>query len=161
VLHWKRASFGGYIRATAKQQGLSESTENLQELGAALVKEPDRFCDAVLAYCGWQAGEPLVIEGVRHQEIMNSLRQRVAPLEVRLVHLEVDEQERNRRLEKRESSTPDRTKAVESHSTERQVRDILPQNADLRISTQGPEEIVVEKIVEWIQSGNTSHSECY
>jgi cytidylate kinase/transcriptional regulator with XRE-family HTH domain/Zn-dependent peptidase ImmA (M78 family) len=160
ALNWKLASFGQYLRAKAKQQGVSESTENLQELGAAMVQEPDQFCDAVLAFSGWQSGEPLVIEGIRHQEIMESLRRRVAPLEVRLVYLDVDEEERKRRLEKREQSTPDRTWAVESHSTEKQVKHILPQQADLRISTQETEEVVVHRIVEWVQSGNTSQSGC-
>ena len=103
ALDWKWASFGEYLRSVAKHEGVSDSTETLQELGATLARQPDRFCREVLSHWGWQAGEPLVIEGVRHKEILNSLRQLVAPLEARLVFLSIDEQERFRRLAQRES----------------------------------------------------------
>jgi transcriptional regulator with XRE-family HTH domain/cytidylate kinase len=156
VLNWPRASFGEYLRAAVKRQGLSDATENLQELGANMAKEPDRFCDAVLTFSNWEAGEPLVVEGIRHQEILDSLRRKVAPLEVRLIYLYVDEAERLRRLKEREPSTPDRIEAVENHSTESQVKNVLPESADLRVSTQEKPEVVVDKIVDWIESGNTA-----
>ena len=155
VLNWTRASFGEYLRAAAKHQGLSDATENLQELGANMAKQPDRFCDAVLTFSNWEAGEPLVVEGIRHQEILNSLRRKVAPLEVRLVYLDVDETERLRRLNEREPSTPDRIEAVENHSTESQAKSVLPESADFRVSTQETPEVVIDRIVDWIESGNT------
>jgi cytidylate kinase len=154
VLNWPVASFGDYLRAAAKRQGVSDATENLQELGATLAKEPDRFCDAVLTFSKWEAGEPLVVEGIRHQEILESLRRRVAPLEVRLVYLEIDEPERVRRLNEREPSTTARIQAVENHSTESQVKNVLLESADFRVSTREATEVVINKIVDWIQSGN-------
>jgi transcriptional regulator with XRE-family HTH domain/cytidylate kinase len=156
VLNWPRASFGDYLRAAAKRQGVGDATENLQELGATLAQEPDRFCDAVLTFSKWEAGEPLVVEGIRHQEILDSLRRKVAPLEVRLVYLELGEMERLRRLAEREFSTDERIRAVESHSTESQVKDVLFDAADFRVSTETSTEVVVDKIVDWIQSGNAS-----
>ena len=158
VLNWPRASFGEYLRAAAKRQGISDATENLQELGAALAKEPDRFCDAVLTFSEWEAGEPLVVEGIRHQEVLESLRRKVAPLEVRLVYLDIDESERIRRLNEREPSSTDRMKAVESHSTESQVKDVLSESADFHVSTKEPSNLVIDKIVDWIQSGNANQT---
>lgn len=160
ALEWKWASFGTYLRAAAKHEGVSDSTENLQELGAMLVKQPDRFCREVLSYSGWQAGEPLIIEGVRHREVMESLRKIVAPLEARLVFLDVEEAVRMRRLEEREQSSEERTKAVEEHSTERQVKEILPAEADFRIGTDQEPEVVVRKIIEWIHAGPTATTGC-
>jgi cytidylate kinase len=156
VLNWPRASFGEYLRAAAKRQGVGDATENLQELGATLAQDPDRFCDAVLTFSKWEAGEPLVVEGIRHQEILDSLRRKVAPLEVRLVYLELDETERLRRLTEREFSTKQRVEAVESHSTESQVKNVLFDAADFRVSTEDSADVVVDKIVDWIQSGNAS-----
>jgi transcriptional regulator with XRE-family HTH domain/cytidylate kinase len=158
VLNWPRASFGEYLRAAAKRQGISDATENLQELGAALAKEPDRFCDAVLTFSEWEAGEPLVVEGIRHQEILESLRRKVAPLEVRLVYLDIDEPERVRRLNEREPSTTARMQAVEGHSTESQVKDVLSESADFHVSTREPSELVIDRIVDWIQSGNANQT---
>jgi transcriptional regulator with XRE-family HTH domain/cytidylate kinase len=160
ALEWKWASFGTYLRAAAKHEGVSDSTENLQELGAMFVKQPDRFCREVLSYSGWQAGEPLIIEGVRHREVMESLRKIVAPLEARLVFLDVEEAERMRRLEEREQSSEERTKAVEEHSTEKQVKEILPAEADFRIGTDQEPEAVVRKIIEWIHAGPTLTTGC-
>ena len=160
ALNWKKASFGEYLRATARHEGVSDSTENLQELGASLVKEPDRFCREVLSYCGWQSGEPLIVEGVRHKEIMDSLRKLVAPLEARLIFLEVDESERQRRLEAREESSEQRTKAVEEHSTEKQVKDVLPAEADLNIGTREEPKVLVQKILEWIHAGSAIGTGC-
>lgn len=160
TLKWKWASFGTYLRVAAKNEGVSDSTENLQELGAMFVKEPDRFCREVLSYSGWQAGEPLIIEGVRHREVMESLRKIVAPLEARLVFLDVEEAERMRRLEEREPSSDERTKAIEEHSTERQVKEILPAEADFRIRTDQEPEAVVRRIIEWIHAGPTVMTGC-
>ncbi len=156
VLNWPRASFGEYLRAAARRQGLADATENLQELGAALAEEPDRFCDAVLTFSKWEAGEPLIVEGVRHETILESLRRKVAPLEVRLVYLDIDETERVRRLSQREFSTEQRITAVENHSTESQVKNVLSDAADFHISTEESTDIVVGKIVDWIQSGKAS-----
>jgi cytidylate kinase len=160
ALDWKWASFGEYLRSVAKHEGVSDSTETLQELGATLAREPERFCREVLSHWGWQAGEPLIIEGVRHKEILNSLRQLVAPLEARLVFLSIDEQERFRRLEQREESSEQRTKAIEEHSTEKQVKDVLPAEADLNIDTSEEPDLVVQKIVEWIHAGSSVTTGC-
>jgi len=40
------------------------------------------------------AGEPLVIDGIRHEEVIESLRKLVAPLEMRVVYLDVDDKQR-------------------------------------------------------------------
>jgi transcriptional regulator with XRE-family HTH domain/cytidylate kinase len=160
ALDWKWASFGGYLRAVAKNEGVADSTETLQELGATFAREPDRFCREVLSHWGWQAGEPLIVEGVRHKEILNSLRQLVAPLEARLVFLSVDEQERFRRLERREESSVQRMKALEEHSTEKQVKDVLPAEADLNVDTSEDPERVVQRIVEWIHAGSATTTGC-
>lgn len=160
ALDWKWASFGEYLRSVAKHEGVSDSTETLQELGATLARQPDRFCREVLSHWGWQAGEPLVIEGVRHKEILNSLRQLVAPLEARLVFLSIDEQERFRRLAQREESSQERMKAIEEHSTERQVKDVLPAEADLNIDTSEEPDLVVQKIIEWIHAGSSVTTGC-
>lgn len=156
VLNWQRASFGEYLRAAAKRQGVADATENLQELGASLAKDPDRFCDAVLTFSKWEAGEPLIVEGIRHESILESLRRKVAPLEVRLVYLDLSEAERVKRLSRREPSTELRIHLVENHSTEIEVKSVLADAADFRVSTEEGTELAVSRIVEWIQSGDTS-----
>jgi hypothetical protein len=59
-------------------------------------------------------------------------------------------------LTQREVSTEQRIDAVENHSTESQVKSVLADAADFRVSTEESTELVVGRIVEWIQSGNAS-----
>ena len=154
ALQWKRASFGDYVRTVAKSQGLETSREVLQELGASLAKKPEEFCRAMLAHYGWQSGEPLVIDGVRHKEILDALRLIVAPLEVRVVYLDIDEEKRHQRLMQEEEGDPKKLAQVESHSTEQQVGDLLPKIADLKVSGDRPVEELVRDIVTWVHQAD-------
>jgi transcriptional regulator with XRE-family HTH domain/dephospho-CoA kinase len=154
ALQWKRASFGDYVRTVAKSQGLETSREVLQELGAALVKRPEEFCRAMLAHYGWQSGEPLVIDGVRHKEILDALRVIVAPLEVRVVYLDIDEEKRHERLLREEEGDSKKLAQVEAHSTEQQAGDLLPKIADLKVSGDRPVEDLVRDIVTWIHQAD-------
>jgi dephospho-CoA kinase len=161
ALGWPRASFGDYVRTVAKNSGLDESREVLQELGASLIERGvDDFCRAVLANCGWNAGEPLVIDGIRHEEVIESLRKLVAPLEMRVVYLDVDDKQRLENLRKREEDVPEGLKLVEAHATEEQVKDRLPGLADLRLPGDRPVPELVSTLVTWIHQGDGAQRMC-
>jgi transcriptional regulator with XRE-family HTH domain/dephospho-CoA kinase/Zn-dependent peptidase ImmA (M78 family) len=154
ALQWKRASFGDYVRTVAKSEGLEPSRDVLQELGASLAKKPEEFCRAMLAHYGWQSGEPLVIDGVRHKEILDALRRIVAPLEVRVVYLAIDDQKRHERLMQEDQIDEKKLGQVEAHSTEKQVMDVLPKIADLTVSAERPIEDLVRDIVTWVHQAD-------
>jgi dephospho-CoA kinase len=157
ALDWKRASFGEYVRIVAKSLGLEPSREVLQDIGASLVKNPEEFCRAMLAHYGWQSGEPLVIDGVRHREIMEALRRIVAPLELRLVYLDISDEQRRERLVREEDVGPDKISKVEAHPTEKQVSEVLPGIADLRVSADRPVADLVRDIVSWVHQADSTH----
>jgi len=151
MLGWPRASFGDYLRSVAKGSGLDESREVLQELGASLIeKGVEDFCRAVLAHYKWSAGEPLVIDGIRHAEVVEALRKVVAPLEVRIVYVDVGDDKRLERLRRMDESMPGKFKEIESHSTEQQVKELLPALADLRLAGDRPVSELVSVIVDWV-----------
>lgn len=162
ALGWKRASFGDYIRTVARSEGLGESREILQELGSSLVKNPKDFCRAMLAHFQWEAGEPLVIDGVRHAEIAEALRVIVAPIELRMIYLEVDEEIRLQRIREEDAAeaVPERMNRIESHSTEEQVSSRLPGLADLTVSVNRPADVVAREIVNWVHYGNEAETFC-
>ena len=56
ALHWRRASFGDYVRArVAEQGGDPASREDLQNLGQALVEaNPEAFAVAVIHAAGYE-----------------------------------------------------------------------------------------------------------
>ena len=154
ALQWKRASFGDYVRTVAKSEGLEPSREVLQDLGASLATKPEEFCRAVLTHYGWQSGEPLVIDGLRHKEILDALRRIVAPLEVRVVYLEIDDQRRHERLMQEEHVDEKKLSQVEAHSTEKQVANVLPNLADLTVSADRPVDDLVRDIVTWVHQAD-------
>jgi transcriptional regulator with XRE-family HTH domain len=161
-LGWRRASFGDYLRTLAKSSGLDDkSREVLQYLGGGLIeKGVDDFCRAVLTHYGWNAGEPLIIDGIRHAEVVESLRKLVAPLELRVVFLEVEDEQRLKRLKAQDERMIENLTLVEGHVTEQQVKDLLPGLADLRLSSNRPVPELVSTLVNWIHQGDGTRDAC-
>lgn len=155
ALGWPRASFGDYLRIFAKSSGLGESREVLQEIGASLVaKDVEGFCRAVLTHYQWSAGEPLIVDGIRHAEVVDALRRLVAPLELRLVYIDVDEEARRARLRQDDGDLPEKLQMVERHSTEEQVKNRVPALADLRLPGDKPVVELVSTVVNWVHQGD-------
>ena len=161
ALGWSYASFGDYIRSIALSQGLDDTREVLQELGADLVnKDAEDFCRSLLAYYNWRSGEPLIIDGLRHKEIADALRRLVAPLEIRIVLLEVDKETRKARLAKEKQRDFEMFEEVHKHPTEMQVKTELPRIADLRLQGNRPVQDLVRDIVTWVRQGDGVYKEC-
>src|SRR5262245_37743225 len=69
-----RVSFGEYLRGLARERGLEMTREVLQDLGEQLVRKDVRgFCEDVLKQQPWEPGRPLIIDGVRHIEVLEAL----------------------------------------------------------------------------------------
>lgn len=145
---WDYVSFGNYVRLVTEQRGLPAKREVWQEVGEDLIRTNlEGFCRSVLAQApNWKPGKPLVIDGVRHVEVSNLLKEIVAPAKYILALLEVDEEVRMDRLHKEETKEDSVIKRVESHSTEEQVKAVIPQIADYRIDGNEPIDILIEKL---------------
>ncbi len=132
------ASFGGFVRKIATDLGMDHSRESLQAVGEELeAKDAALFCRAVLGDAGWNAGEPVVVEGIRHVRILDILKSLVAPQRVFLVYLQAPDELRRRRLQGRGAQEAQYLERAETHSTERDVIAELPQLANLVLSTEG------------------------
>jgi cytidylate kinase/transcriptional regulator with XRE-family HTH domain/DNA-binding phage protein len=161
ALGWKRASFGDYLRDFAKGQGLETSREVLQELGESLInKGVDEFCRSVLTHYEWRSGEPLVIDGIRHRAVVEALTKLVAPLELRLVFVEVAERERLKRLQRLEKDILPRLADVEGHSTEREVVATLRDIAQWRINGDRRPDEVVQDILGKVRQADGVEQTC-
>jgi len=151
-LGWPRAGFGDYLRGLAAIRGLGGARETLQELGASLIRDSlEQFCLSVLNSAGWEPGEGIVLDGIRHVQTLNTLRNIVAPMPVLLIYLDVPEVLRGERLRERGISESV-AELHERHSTERQVMDALPSIADFRIDASAPLISVQAEIVAWIHA---------
>ena len=133
----RRVSFGDYVREVAAERGLTPTREVLQSLGEELeAADVNRFCRAVIDFAEWQSGSSLVIDGIRHIHVLKNLRSLVEPTPLILVFVEADEPLRTSRLAERGEGEDARLGLVESHSTERDVLEGLPQLANFRLSAE-------------------------
>lgn len=136
-LRWKFASFGGFVRKTATSRGVEHTRESLQAIGEELeASDPVMFCRAVLDDAGWHPGESVVVEGVRHVRIWETLKNLAGSQPIFLVYLDASEELRRARLRERGAQEASYLAKAEAHSTERDAIAELPQLADLVLSTE-------------------------
>ena len=150
TLGCNRVSFGSHVRTIARARGLAETRENLQSVGELLAGgDLKQFCSDVLAQAPWKPGSTLVVDGVRHVEVVKELKALVSPSALRLIHVDVDASSRERRLQERvPGELP--LELLERHSTEIQVRTELRQLADLVVDGTRSADAVASEISTWV-----------
>ena len=79
---------------------------------------------------------------------------------MRVVFLDMKDEKRLDNLRKREQAAPENLELVEAHATEEQVKNVLPQLADLRLPGDRPVEELVSTVVTWIHQGDSAQSVC-
>lgn len=149
VAGWPRVSFGDYVRQVTQTRGLEGNRKNWQAVGEMLIREDvDEFCRAVLAQARWKAGGDLVIDGVRHVEVLEALKSLLLPSRIYLVYVDVDEPSRDLRLRSM-TSCGESLAELEQHSTEIAVRTALPRLAHLIVDGTRPMNDLVTEITRW------------
>lgn len=125
-------SFGNFVRSNAVKQGKdSTSRDVLQALGESLIRDLGwhQFCLDVLAGAGWAEGQAVVIDGIRHVDVLRELKGILNPVELMLVYVEITSNVQDERYSRMDGSTPLKQAVV--HSTEADVESLLKQEADL------------------------------
>jgi dephospho-CoA kinase len=150
-LNWPRASFGDYVRMEARRQGLNESRDVLQRIGAELVQDPDKLCYSMLGKVSWKPGENLVIDGIRHSRIIDSLLKLTNLSKVFLIFVETEEQSLRKRFSDKSTFGEDDLLRFEEHSTEAEVKEGLSDKADLIVDGTRLIKELVQEIVTWLQ----------
>ncbi len=153
-LGWTFASFGDYLRREAQRLNLDHtSREVLQSLGnQSIAGGWEDFCSAVLKDAGWQNGDGLVIDGIRHIQATEVLRRLVAPLELFLVYVSTDKAVRKVRLRERSVSEDSLIEILEKHDTETQVKEILEIYADLVVDGNRDLKEIIRFILSWMDA---------
>ena len=149
-MHSKHAGFGDHFRAMASRLGLEPSDRVLlQRLGEEQVRlSPDNVCRELLSSNDWKPGDgTIVVDGVRHLEVLKALKNIVAPLPVFLVYVQ-----RNK-IRSAQLSTKVGKRNMElfdAHSTELQ-NDILRSSADIIVSAEDDPALVVDRLVRQLE----------
>jgi hypothetical protein len=131
--------------------------EALQELGDELVRRDIRgFCEDVLKENPWRSGVPLVIDGVRHLEVLRELHELLAPAPEYLIYINVDRRTQLNRLELDDLPHTKPLEELEQHPTEVQVRSVLPDKAHLVLDGTLPAEELAHRVVDFLaRAGRT------
>lgn len=152
-LHSKHASFGDHFRAMATRLGHNASDRALlQRLGEEQVRlSPDNVCKELLN--AWKPSDgTIVIDGVRHLEILKALKNVVAPLAVFLVYVQRDKI-RSTQLSNKVGKNS--MELFEAHSTELQ-NNILRSSADLIVSAEDDPTRVVDRLLRLLEESRTN-----
>lgn len=149
-LRWKYISFGNYVRKEMARLGVdTPSREQLQDLGEGMIsKGVETFCFSILSDVAWNIGDGAVFDGLRHFEVLTTLRRIFLPSKIFLIYIELDELTINNRLARRE--TNENIQSLKLHSTEQQVAGILKLHADLVIYGRIDIDESVQKICNWL-----------
>lgn len=143
-------SFGDYVRHVASLRGLDYSRDTLQSLGENLIKEQGwlKFCINVLHHGGWNTSKPVILDGIRHVEALECIKQIVHPLEVILVFIQLAPVERARRITGRDKTDEPNLNRFDDHSTETQVNSTLLAAANIVVDGDMPLESLKNKVSE-------------
>lgn len=146
-----RVSFSEYLQRFAAEHRKPVTRETLQEIGNQLLHEDLRgFCFAVLKQQKWRSDAPLIVDGIRHAEVLEELRSIFTPAVVCLFFIKVDPQTQQKRLSEDELRHDLSLVDLEKHSTEQQVRKILPTKASLILDGTKPTEQSLQKIDDFL-----------
>ena len=151
-LNWPRVSFGDRVRTVAQQAGLDAADRDvLQQLGELLVqKDAPKFCADVLAQADakWTPGEGIILDGLRHAEVVTVLRAMLAPMDLCIILVSTDKKIRESRLP--DSAGSSALAEWEKHPMEIQVTDILPLIADFVVDGSLSITAALDRILGWL-----------
>lgn len=157
ALGWPLASFGDYVRQRARERDLGSDRATLQSIGEDLINTNlDGFCHAVLSAAGWSPGRPAVLDGVRHALVATRLRDIAFPQPFALILVTATDPIRSKRLVERHLAEPSRIEAstiaeIDRHSTENDVRRVLPRVADLTVETSSDGDAQLDEVLRWLE----------
>jgi dephospho-CoA kinase len=135
-------SFGDVVRRYAQAAGLPLARATLQDTGVRLIVEGwPRFVDELLSELPPDA-DVLIVDGVRHVEVVDELRGRFPGAALRLIFLYADDATAHARLTER-GDDPDALR----HRVESSLLQIA-EIADLRIESTCPPEEIAQAIRE-------------
>ncbi|HEY3295640.1 MAG TPA: AAA family ATPase [bacterium] len=155
-LGWKRVTFVELLRAELVSRGIVQPTRaQLQDLGQTWVDtDVTGFARSLLQHAEWRPGDSLVIEAIRHLEILQALRELTNPGSVFLVLTELPEEVRMER--RRLRGDTEWSDGEGEHRAEAQSHGILRQHADVTIDTTLPIDTCVEQVMDWLKKQDAS-----
>jgi cytidylate kinase len=150
-LRCKFVSFGDFVRQEALKRGIVNATRrDLQDLGQDLVKENvSEFCHEVLGTVQFSPGEQIVIDGIRHKEVLEVISKISRNQPMKVIYLTASERTRKRRTPRHHDLA-----SIDSHEVESEVEADIRGLADIVIETENDEGESFRLLFNWIHSAS-------
>jgi cytidylate kinase len=146
-------SFGSTLRRIAAERATPIERGHLQELGEDLVRSgPEALCERVLAEAKPKGAQRIIIDGLRHTEIMPILRHLLRPHRLLCVYVEAQETVRVERIMLRDKISVAEIETLRLHSTEAQVGVAVRLLADCVVDNSGAIGTAVQAVIDWIET---------
>jgi cytidylate kinase len=147
-LGWPWVSFGEYVRQIAAKQGLEPTRLTWQTVGEALLLADEQaFCKAVLEQAPYGFSN-IVVDGVRHKTVLESLQKIMLPGRLLHIHLLVDEVTRVERILQREGNLGlTELNRADLHPTEQQVAENFISSANAVLNSSLPPEQLIDEVI--------------
>jgi cytidylate kinase len=148
-LKCKFVSFGDFVRQEAVRRGIEKPTRrDLQDLGQALVTEDLlAFCRHVLETVKFSPGEQIVLDGVRHKEVLEAVANLSPAQPIKLIYLVASIGVRRARSPRNVDLA-----SIDSHEVESHIEKDLRALADLVIDTEGDADESFHRLISWIRA---------
>jgi dephospho-CoA kinase len=139
-------AFGDVVRRRARAAHSEPTRQDLQDTGLRLIGEgwPAFVNELLLEFEG--DSSVLIVEGVRHREAVDALRERLHKRRLLLIYIEVSYDQRRERLTRRAES-----EQALIHDVERDVES-LHAIADLVVGTHQPLEDLVAHVCAYVEA---------
>lgn len=158
-----RVSFGTEIRKIAGERGEpvtdpARATERavLMRHGEHLVAhETEMLCRRVIAQANWRERGGVIIDGIRHVVVVETLRRILSPVSLFLILVDTSANEREQRFV--DAGLGPLTRAVmDAHSTEREIPDEIALLADQVVDGAVDASVTVDAVVAAIEARSLS-----
>ena len=150
IMNWRFASFGAHIRDVAASRGLQCTRQEQQDIGLELVRDPEAFARVVISKSRWRPGQSLIVDGLRHKEVLDALRYITDQSEVMEIYVDADAPLREARLRDRGEVHSQGVLQIDAHPVEKEMLTILPQLAAMTLDAQLPIAVQIDQLVEFL-----------
>lgn len=153
-LGWPRVKFSDYIKSVIRADGGDpENRTQLQSYGQKLVQNQlEKFVADVLAMAPeWRPGDDLVVDGLRHVEVLLTLKRKAVPSKVLYVDVSTDPILREKGAKDR-GIAEQMLYRYDRDLTEAQVARILPAYADHKVDGTLGFNININDIVQRVEA---------
>jgi len=152
TLSYSHCSFSDFLKKELAKAKIEATRENLQKIGVDYINNKiDYFAEQVLKDCNYCETKSVVIDGLRHMQMLNVMQNTIGSGNVLLIYVDADEPELLARVMARDGLCGIEVLRQSEDLTEKNHEE-LKAAADLVISGVGSLQEIVSRITSYLKN---------